>query len=113
MDDHSLICAYSLLDVPERTSEVRGTVQINPDLVASDGLFSSIQPCPGLVELITTAPNATARLGNFTEIPERSVLRSCSRSNGIYIFDGQELADALAEPIPLLKVRCPHRPRLL
>ena len=83
-------------------------MQINPDLVASDGSFSGVEPCPGLVELITTTPSATARLGNFTEIPDPSVIRSCTSDNGLYILDGQGLADALAEPTPLLKVRCTY-----
>ena len=81
-------------------------MQTNPDLIASDGLWSSIEPCPELVELISSTPNATVRLGNFTEVPEPSVIRTCTRNNGIYILDGDELADALAEPTPLLKVCC-------
>ena len=81
-------------------------MQINPDLVASDGLFNAVQPCPGLVDLMTTTPNTTSRLGNFTDIPELSVIQTCVKNNAIYILDAEALADALAEPTPLLKVRC-------
>ena len=81
-------------------------MQINPDLVASDGLFSGVEPCPGLVELITTTPDTTLRLGNLTDIPELSVIQTCVRNSAIYILNAEALADALAEPTPLLKVRC-------
>ena len=79
-------------------------MQINPDLIASDGLWGGFQPCLGLVDMITSTPNPTTGLGNFTEIPKPSVIRTCTDYNSLYLHDGNALAGALEEPTPLLKV---------
>ena len=81
-------------------------MQINPVLIASDGLWGGFQPCLGLVDMITSTPNPTTGLGNFTEIPKPSVIRTCTDYNSLYLHDGNALAGALEEPTPLLKVRC-------
>ena len=71
----------------------------------SDGKFAGVERCPALDEILTATPNATNRLGNFTEFPEVSILDECSSSSSLYLLDGESLAEALADPTPLLKVR--------
>ena len=73
--------------------------------VAPDSQFAGVDRCPELDAILTATPAASSRFGNFTEIPDPSVIRDCSSSSGLYLLDGESLEEALAEPTPLLKVR--------
>ena len=72
---------------------------------ASDDKFASVERCPALDELLTATPNTTSGLGNFTEVPELSIITECPSNSSLYLLDGESLAEALADPTPLLKVR--------
>ena len=73
---------------------------------SSGGKFAGVEGCPALDEILT-ATNATSRLGNFTEFPEPSLIRDCPSRSSLYLLNGETLAEALADPTPLLKVRSP------
>ena len=107
VDEHrdGLTCLVCLILV---NSELTGwgIVQTKWTFTTSaDGQWAGVEPCPALAEILTRTPDASSRLGNFTEVPDLMVVRECSSSSGIYLLHGKALADALAEPTPLLKVR--------
>jgi hypothetical protein len=72
--------------------------------VYTDGLLSSLARCPELEEFLTDTPNATNSLGNFTKPPDWQTLQQCSASSAAYLLNGKQLAAALNQDTPLLKV---------
>lgn len=83
------------------------TAGFSPVEQPSSGVFDSIPPCQGLVDILTDEPSPSTQLGlgNFTEAPDEQLLSDCLISNAATLFNGRALASALAQPLPLLKVR--------
>lgn len=75
------------------------------DLDKGDGVFANIAPCQPLLEILTDTPDPATQQGNFTEHPTVELLQGCSSSSAAYMLNGDDLADAIAQPLPLIKVR--------
>ena len=73
----------------------------------SDGPFANIEPCQDLLDILTDEPDPGSRLGlgNFTQAPTEQELGNCAVQNSAFLFNVRELVIALAEPLPMLKVR--------
>lgn len=74
------------------------------NVAVSSGVFSNVAPCQPLLDILTTTPDPSNKLGNFTQQPTEDLLRDCTTNNAAYLLHGTALAEALKEPLPLVKV---------
>ena len=67
------------------------------------GLFTHVPSCGPLMDIIGADHNSTSGLENFTEAPSEELLVDCI-SSALVVVDGTQLAQAIVQPLPAVKV---------